>query len=456
MKRIIVETGLGKGVEEYGNMGDISMLQIGVDRLHRLFPEAYIEVLTDSAENLERYCPAATPLENCGRALWFSNGVLLGKYSQFAPQWFVDCLVSIKTMIRSRFPRFMQSFLTNRFTRQGKVHEAEAVGRFVSAMEEAGLLILCGAGGFYDGSRQWNEDVLDLIEAAIQRGMPVALLGQGFGPLTDPMVLKRAAKILTKVDFITLRGGRGSLELLLSLGISQSGLETTGDEALDLAYGERSQEIGRALGINIRFLASALTDEKDLDLIKPVLHRFARRHGVPLIPLPIAIHRGTRDDLAIKQVLLGFDEESDGGIGLDTPLKVIRQVGLCRAVVTGAYHAAVFALGQGIPVVALAKSDYFAKKMLGLADMFGQGCQVVLLNEPDLPERLLTAIETAWQHADGIRDKLQTVTLRHIELSRRSYERIHDLAASAPKRSADGSVGRISETPARSESQMLN
>ncbi len=278
-------------------------------------------------------------------------------------------------------------------------------------------------------ARRWNMDILDLIEASIQRSIPVVMLGQGFGPLSNPLVLKRAAKILPLVNFITLRGGRGSLDLLRSLGIPESKVQTTGDEALELAYASRSEECGRALGINIRFLASAWTDQNDLESIRPVLHDFARRHNVPLIPLPIAIHLGTRDDLAIKQLLIGFDEQSDGGESLDSPLKVIKQAALCRVVVTGAYHAAVFALAQGIPVVALAKSDYFSRKLLGLEDQFGEGCQTVLLTEPDLPRRLQSALEKAWQNAEKLREPLQAVTLRQIELSRRSYGRIQGLVA---------------------------
>jgi colanic acid/amylovoran biosynthesis protein len=190
------------------------------------------------------------------------------------------------------------------------------------------------------------------------------------------------------------------------------------------------------LGINIRFLASAWTDHNDVESIRPVLHEFARRHDVRLIPLPIAIHLGTRDDLAIKQLLVGFDEQSDGGESLDSPLKVIERAALCRVVVTGAYHAAVFALAQGIPVVALAKSDYFCKKLLGLEDQFGEGCQTVLLNEPGWPERLNDSIERAWQNADELRETLQAATLRQIELTRRSYGRIQGLVAGAAETTA--------------------
>ena len=451
MKRIIVETGLGKGVEEYGNMGDVSMLQICVDRLHRLFHEVHVEVLTDSAENLARYCPAARPLDNRGRALWFANGVLLGRYARLAPEWLVSLLVWFRRKIRSRFPNLQKAILIGRLKRQNRPEEAEAVGAFVRSLQNADLLLICGAGGFYDGSRGWNMDILDLIEAANQRSIPVVMLGQGFGPLSDPSVLKRAAKILPLVDFITLRGGRGSLDLLRSMGVSESKVQSTGDEALELAYASRSGECGQALGINIRFLASAWTDHNDIESIRPVLHEFARRHNVPLIPLPIAIHLGTRDDLAIKQLLIGLDEQSDGGESLDSPLKVIKQAALCRVVVTGAYHAAVFALAQGIPVVALAKSDYFCKKLLGLEDQFGEGCQTVLLNEPDLPRRLQSALEKAWQNADKMREPLQTVTLRQIELSRKSYDRIEGLVAGSAKTTASGFVQRHHEVAADTE-----
>jgi polysaccharide pyruvyl transferase WcaK-like protein len=433
VKRIIIDTGLGKGIEEYGNMGDVSMLQVAVERLHKLFPEACLDVLTDSAENLVRFCPGARPLDNRGRAAWFANGVLLGRYGHLAPKEIVDLLVRFKRGVRSRCPNLLSAVLIRRLKRRKRPNDAKAIVTFRRALQSADLLLVCGAGGFYDGCQAWNLDVLELLEAGIQRNVPVVMLGQGFGPITDPSVLKRAAQVLPRVNFITLRGNRGSLAILRSLGIAESKVETTGDEALELAYEARSEERGQGLGINIRFLASAWTNDDDVATIRPILHDFARRHSAPLIPLPIAIQIYTRDDLAIKQVLNGFDEQSDGGRTLDTPLKVIKQAALCRVVVTGAYHAAVFALAQGIPVVGLAKSGYFSSKFLGLEDQFGDGCQTILLNEPAWPERLRSAIERAWQNADKLREPLQATAVRQIELSRRSYERVKDLVAGSTK-----------------------
>jgi len=429
VNHILIDTGLGKGVEEYGNMGDVSMLQVAVDRLHKLFPHARIEVLTDSAKNLARYCPAATPLDNRGRALWFANGVLLGRFGSVTPRLLVHLLVRLKGTIRSRYPNFLKAILVRRLKAQNRRGDAETVEAFTRSLEEADLVLISGAGGFYDGCRTWNFEILDLIEAAIQRKTPVVMLGQGLGPLSDSAVIKRAAKILPLVDFITLRGGRESFSILRSLGVAESKVQTTGDEALELAYEARVVQPGRGLGVGLRFGASATVNDDEVERLRPILHDFARRHHVPLIPLPIAIQAYTRDDLAIKRVLSGFDEESDGGKTLDSPLKVIKQVGRCRVVVTGAYHAAVFALGQGIPVISLAKSAYFSGKLLGLEDQFGAGCQTILLNEPGWPEKLRESIEIAWQNADTLRETLQAATRRQIDLSRESYKQIKKLVS---------------------------
>jgi polysaccharide pyruvyl transferase WcaK-like protein len=427
VEHVIIDNGLGKGVSEYGNMGDISMLQVAVDRLHKLFPTACIEVLTDSAENLARYCPMAKPLDNRGRAVWFANGVLLGRYAGLAPGWILGLLVWFKRTIRARCPNLLGAILVRRLKRRNRLEDAEGVAVFTSALRKADLFLICGAGGFYDGCQTWSLDILDLLETAVQRKTPAVMLGQGFGPLSDPVVLKRAAKVLPLVHFITLRGGRDSFAFLGSLGVAESKVKTTGDEALELAYESRSEQSGGGLGINLRFAGSAATDENDIQRIRPVLHGFARRHNVPLIPLPIAMHAYSRDDLTIKQLLIGYDEESDGGKTLDSPLKVIKQAALCRVVVTGAYHAAVFALAQGIPVIGLAKSAYFSNKFLGLKDQFGEGCQIILLNEQGWPEKLNSAIERAWQSADEFRGTLQVAALRQIELTRRSYEQLRDL-----------------------------
>lgn len=126
-----------------------------------------------------------------------------------------------------------------------------------------------------------------------------------------------------------------------------------------------------------------------------------------------------------------YQDDTDGGLSLDTPMKLIEQAGRCRVVVTGAYHAAVFALAQGVPVVCLASSPYYVAKFLGLKDQFGAGCETVFLNEPDVLEKLASPLEAAWQSAERVRMPLQQAALRQIGLSRAAYERCRDLLDSS-------------------------
>lgn len=424
--RIVVDTALNTGSAEYSNMGDVAMLQVGVRRLQSLWPSGRIEVLTESPTNLALVCPGAEPLPRAGRNLWIGNQAIIGGSDRLLPQAGSVGLSNLNRACRLRYPATFRLLAGLRLAIRDRRNVRPDVKAFLEAMEHADLFVVCGAGGFTDDTREWNVAILDTIEEAVQRNVRVVMFGQGLGPLTDPHVLRRARKILPKVSLITLRGGRGASELAQSLGVNSSQIFTTGDEAVELAYEAREKEPGQAIGINLRVASYSNVNRGMTEELRPVLHEFARRHNVPLIPVPIAFHAWANDHLTIQRLLQGFDDHSDGGATLDTPLKVIRQVGRCRIVVTGAYHAAVFAMSQGIPVVGLSASEDYTAKFLGLEDQFGLGCETVSLGESDAAERIAAAAERAWQSAEAVRLPLQEAARRQITLSRGAYERIRD------------------------------
>jgi polysaccharide pyruvyl transferase WcaK-like protein len=424
--RIVVDTALNTGAAEYSNMGDVAMLQVGVRRLQRLWPSARIEVLTESPTNLALFCPGANPLPRAGRDLWIGNHAIIGSVDRLLPRAASVGLSGLGRACRRRFPVAFRSLVDLRLSIRDRRNVRPDLNAFLEAMEHADLFVVCGAGGFTDDTRPWNVSILDTIEAALQRNIPVAMFGQGLGPLSDPEILGRARKILPKVSLLTLRGGRGGSTLAQSLGVDSSQILTTGDEAVEIAYEAREKEPGQAVGINLRVASYSNVNGDMIDGLRPVLHEFARRRNVPLIPVPIAFHAWANDHVTIQRLLQGFDDDSDGGIALDTPLKVIRQVGRCRIVVTGAYHAAVFAMSQGIPVVALSASQDYSAKFLGLEDQFGQGCETVFLGASDASERVAAAAERAWHLAEKVRLPLQEAARRQIALSHRAYERIRE------------------------------
>jgi polysaccharide pyruvyl transferase WcaK-like protein len=95
-------------------------------------------------------------------------------------------------------------------------------------------------------------------------------------------------------------------------------------------------------------------------------------------------------------------------------------------VVTGAYHAAVFALSQGIPVVGLGRSDYCMNKFEGLRDLFGAGCDIVHLDGNNLSERLTAAIDRAWNSAEAVRPALLESSRRQIAAGREAYRNVYE------------------------------
>lgn len=422
--RVIVATGLNTGTAEYKNMGDIAMLQAAVDRLSSLWPDARIEVLTDSPSDLNRFCPSAKPLPRAGCECWVQDRILLGRLHRFFPEWVSRLLSSLKTSVGLMWSGLLEFAIRLRLSVWDGANRSDAFRVFMKAFKETDLLVVCGSGGFADSCQNWNVSILGTMHAAIRRQIPVVMFGQGIGPLHDPLVLSRASKVLPKVTLIGLRGNRGGLSLLESIGVRVQNVMTTGDEAIEPAYAARAEALGGAVGVNLRVATYSHVKSDIVENVGSILQDFARHHNAALLPIPIAVHEHARDQETIGELLAGFDDQSDGGLSMDSPQLLMEQTSRCRIVVSGAYHAAVFALAQGIPVVCLSNSAYYLSKFQGLQDLFGLGCAIVLLDEPGWPSKLAAEIESAWNAAPVLRFPLLQSAVHQIGESRAAYRRV--------------------------------
>lgn len=427
--RIIVATGLNEGAAEYQNMGDVAMLQAAVTRIRSAWPNAVIQVLTESPSNLARYCPGARPLSRAGCTCLVKHQIFPNRYRQLLPAKAGNRLRSVEHDVGARWPAFLEFLVYRKLSFRDDSQRLHDFDVFLDALNSADLLLVCGSGGFADSCQSWNLFALGVMEAAIQRGVAVAMFGQGMGPLTDKIVLSRAREILPKVDLITLRGSRGGATLLESCGVRSSQIMTTGDEAIEAAYQNRGEGTGNGIGINLRVATYSGVQENFIDQIGAALRQFAQDRKAPVLPVPIAFHNSANDHLTIRRLLQQLDDKFDGGLSLDSPLQLIQQVSRCRVMVTGAYHAAVFALAQGIPVVCLHNSEYYAAKFQGLADHFGLGCSILSLAGPELQNRLATAMESAWNAAPAVRSSLLQAARAQIAKTHEAYEMIERLVA---------------------------
>jgi hypothetical protein len=421
--RVLIEPGSYRAQ----NMGDVAMLQAGLARLHRALPGCVPHVLTTDPARLLAYCPDVTPVPTGGREPWAHEGCASAALRGLAPRRVRGALDAAEWSAALRWPG---AYARAALWRGGRAVPQRA-RTFLGVLRRMDLVVVAGQGSMGDASAGHAAKVLALLGLAQRHGIPTAMLGQGVGPLTDPLLVRRARAVLPAVALIALREGVGGPALLASLGVPAERVRVTGDDAVELAYALRPPALGAALGLNLRVSGNAGVGPEWVGALAGVLGEFARaRGGPPLVPLPIA-HGGADDSAVIRAVLdaIGTPADAAGAADAcdapDTPQRVIAAAGRCRVVVTGAYHAAVFALSQGTSAVCLSGSPYYDAKFVGLAALWGRGCRVVPQREGGAA--LAAALAAAWDEADAHRDALLAAARAQRDAGRAAAAHLADL-----------------------------
>jgi polysaccharide pyruvyl transferase WcaK-like protein len=406
------------------NMGDVAMLQVAVSRLRRWCPQASIEAIVDAPERLARYCPGVRPIPWRGSDAWLRrNRTPIGSrlYNR-TPPVAANWLRRSELGVRRRWPALNRLLLGASLKQSGANAGAALV--FVESVRAADLIVVTGGGGMTDVFKGWALGVLDTLSLAVRQNTRTAMLSQGFGPIRDPALTAAARHVLPSVGLIAIREETTGPQLLRSLNVAPDRVVTTGDDAIELAYGSRTVDRARGIGVNLRMSSYSEVDGHISDLVRGALHDAAATLGADLVPVPVSFKPGESDVQSIERLLNGAQRTSHSDGGLDDPVRVVEQVKCCRVVVTGSYHPAVFALSAGIPVVGLARSEYYLNKFLGLAGQFGTGIEVLSLNGERLRERLTAGIAAGWHSGEHVQPTLLDAARRQIASGHRFYERV--------------------------------
>ena len=361
------------------NVGDMAMLRVAVSRLAAMWPNALIQVLSDEPARLQTFCPEAAPLRSAGREQWLANGFLPIRLRPYVSQEFPISL-------RIHAPKLVEVFWRRRLRHEPL--SLKVLAEFTEAVSNADAVVVTGMGGITDAFPEYALAVLETLALAVRRRKFIAMVGQGFGPLQAPALVTRARAVLPSVDFIALREDRASLPLLLSLGVARERIMTTGDDAIEIAHHLHLDQLGEGLGINLRAAQYSGVDLRQLQPLRQAFLNAADKHKAPLVPIPISHVPDEADARTIELLMEGHEDNFHTSLVPATPEAVIRQIQRCRLVITGSYHAAVFALAMGIPTIGLAKSTYYIDKFMGLSALFGEGCETVVLNEQNSIQRL--------------------------------------------------------------------
>ncbi|ORI13497.1 polysaccharide pyruvyl transferase family protein [Rhodococcus sp. 1168] len=432
--RILLENG------EYwlGNKGDLAILDITIRRIAQRWPSARIGVLTNRPSLLRAFEPAAEPVSYSTGGDW-SSWNRLGRVPGFFGPTVAGPVLRVCVAAMTRIERLVRTAVAPVRATKPKAGESSSTtknparvalsrdgGLLPNAVADASLVIAIGGGYLADVDKFQTMRTLDLLEYAVTHRIPAVMLGQGIGPIRDPELIERAAAVLPKVDFIAVREDRRGPDLLRSLGVRSERIVVTGDDAVELAYCLRREELGTDIGVCLRVADYAPVGSSVQDSVGRIARGVAAETGAKLVPLIVSEH-DSEDRRSTLPLLAGFPAVARP-LGRFTRARALaREVGRCRIVVTGAYHTAVFALSQGIPVVALSTSQYYDDKFGGLGSMFDSGIDVVRLDRDDVADRLPLAMRNAWDTASETRSVLLARALEQIDASRLAFARAAEL-----------------------------
>jgi colanic acid/amylovoran biosynthesis protein len=195
----------------------------------------------------------------------------------------------------------------------------------------------------------------------------------------------------------------------------------TGDDAVEMAWARGQASDGDALGFSIRQVSYSEVEARHLEIVGRTIAELRNRLVVRTVPLPVSFNTHERDSEIVAQVT----GTAVAPLAMDTPEMLIAAASECRVVVTGTYHAAVFALAQGIPCVCFYVSAYYRNKLEGLAKQFPGGCAVVNLESEGAAERIVNGALTFWETGDAaLGSRLRRSAEEQIQSARSFYGRV--------------------------------
>lgn len=372
--KIVVENS-GYGLD---NLGDVAMLQVAVERLKALWPSAKFFVITSDQEKLSFYIPDAIPIDLEQKRAWLSKYNVIGGIHHLFPKKLKKWLSTQEQLLRVLWPSFSLGILSLRFGKDSPKY-LSAKG-FVDKIKEADLVIATGGGYVNDTFWEHSSQLFDVLLLAQKFEIPTAMVGQGLGPISNKLLLKQFKRVFLNLELISMREGKFSPELL-EKSIAKNNVAipkrlTTGDDAIEKAFKLRAEKMGMELGLNIRNANYANLPDNVLAELGSIVRSYVDTHNLNYQLLPISMIKGISDIEALEKLLqLELDNSVQASLEVND---IIHRIAKCRVVITGSYHAALFALSQGIQVIGLTASKYYDNKFLGYYINLSMVCKLFI------------------------------------------------------------------------------
>lgn len=396
------------------------MLQATLDRTSK---HQRLVVTTDPV----RLChvdPHALPIDAMGIYLWNQPHNISGWLHRLIPTSMRRRLELFESKLRIQRPGFTKHHISRRLSRRGI--DTDPLDRFYEHVLKSDALVVTGGGFINDSFQNHASNVLQLCHLFHRLGKPVGLFGQGIGPLVDPDLRRLLRSVAGFADTIGLREGLQGPKILTELGVDMRKVVVTGDDAIKLAIqdSENTKSDATHVGLNIRVAPySGISKDSAAQIIKSV-SRLASKLQLDVQPLPISWNPEESDAATLADVDPSLRDGDHWSLEF-----LIKKVRSCRITITASYHAAVFSLSNGIPVICLSASPYYDSKMDGLRAQFELDDRSLSILSPDEASNLELLTARALEqldHADNLKPKLIASAVRQSRLSQSTYSSFLD------------------------------
>ncbi len=260
-----------------------------------------------------------------------------------------------------------------------KRYRVNAINRFnvialVRHMKKAGMLI-SGGGTLIQDTTSTKSLIyyLGVISLAIKHGVKVMLYSNGIGPLRNEVNIRRAKKILNKVDIITLRDPESKQELD-SLGVAKPQISVTADPVFGID--NFSPEEGRArlmsLGIptDKPYLAVSVRKTKDTTagfeaVLADMCDYAADKYGLNVVFIPMQINKDEQISRSVAGRMKNKAYVIDTRLGVGEAISVISAADACIGM---RLHSLIYSAIGNVPVIGIS----YDPKIKGFMHYIGQ------------------------------------------------------------------------------------
>lgn len=338
-----------------------------------------------------------------------------------------------------------------------EVRSLIARGRDSAAQSSSGLLaelatsdglVIAGGGNL---NATWPEHVYArvlLLEAAGSWGIPAVVTGQTLGPALTRRQSDLLGPALASARSVGVRES-ASATRAIELGVAPERVDLSPDDAMVMALDPGLRSVapgqpgdGSIAGRDIVISIGPAADEHPERLagIAQEVAALQRQSSLHLLAVPHVT--STQGGVAVdEQIALALSGMLPSDVALDTAVvastqDVVEATKSAALVIATRYHAVVFALASGVPVVALYDDEYTRTKVDGALAWSGMpGWSMPTDAAPGL---LAEAGLEAIRRTAEIREYLRTRNASLLDLAVRHWDRVAGALAPTPPPPAPG------------------